>query len=85
MTTKANPFLAGMRATGREAFTTDVERKEYESVYMAIHDMACALKAMDTLAHIGTTDAMQRVTRIMAEVETTWSRIKAALASEVKP
>ncbi len=85
MTTKQNPFLAGMRATGKGAFETQEDRKEYEAGFMAISDITDLLASLDNYVHGNSKHSTDQAARLMAEIDRAWSSIKAALASEVTP
>lgn len=84
-TKTTSPFLAGMRATGREGFDA-AGRREYKNGFRAIPDMICALERMEALMHIGADSktAGALMAEVMREIETTWSRIKAAIDGEWK-
>lgn len=79
MTTKPNPFLAGMRATGSNEMNYE-DRKEYEAGLMAFRDLDDALALIDARMR-----SPSDVSREVEAVDALWSRIKAALASEVTP
>lgn len=85
MTTKSNPFLAGMRATGKSEWEKPEDRKEYEAGFMAINDLIRSIERMDSMIHLGPEYQAKAMASDMRDIDAAWSRIKAAIEGEVKP
>ncbi len=80
---KHSPFLAGMRAEGKANHTTPEARAEYEAGFMAVRDMIDGINEIDTFIHRQGDYGKAHLARLVAEVDATWTRVKAAIAGEV--
>ena len=83
MPNEPSPFLAGMRAEGRTNHTTPESLAEYEAGFMAVRDIVQGVEEIDTMIQRRTDAGRNAVARLVAEVDATWQRVKAAIAGEV--
>jgi len=74
-----------MRAEGRTNHTTPEARAEYEAGFMAVRDIIRCVEELDTMIQRQTDAGRNAAARLVAEVDATWTRIKAAIASEATP